>query len=209
MISARLTPPNHVIYVVFAILHTASCRLSLHALRRLSPAPAAYVLVTGCGPIGGLVALLAARAGHEVAVIDRNALRAARVAKATGGRVTTLQAAAQRGFQFAVDTTGNDQVIAALVAAIGGGGTLALVGIGRAGPVIDPVKLVEREITLVGCHAFGGELAEVAALLPALIPHLDAFIAEQIPLDAVPNAYARHLVGQVEGLKTLIMCSKG
>jgi (R,R)-butanediol dehydrogenase/meso-butanediol dehydrogenase/diacetyl reductase len=75
--------------------------------------------------------------------------------------------------------------------------------------VIDPVKLVEREIALVGCHAFGGELAEVAALLPALSPNLDAFIAEQIPLDAVPNAYARHLAGQVEGLKTLIMCSKG
>jgi (R,R)-butanediol dehydrogenase/meso-butanediol dehydrogenase/diacetyl reductase len=49
----------------------------------------------------------------------------------------------------------------------------------------------------------------VAALLPALSPNLDAFIAEQIPLDAVPNAYARHLAGQVEGLKTLIMCSKG
>ena len=182
--------------------------VALHALRRLSPAPAALVLVTGCGPIGGLVALLAARAGHEVAVIDRNAQRAACVANATGGRVTTIEQATERGFLYAVDTTGQDQVIAALVAAIGGGGTLALVGIGRACPVIDPVKLVEREITLVGCHAFGGELAEVAALLPALSPHLDAFIAEQIPLDAVPNAYARHLAGQVEGLKTLIMCSK-
>ena len=182
--------------------------VALHALRRLSPAPAALVLVTGCGPIGGLVALLAARAGHEVAVIDRNTQRAARVAQATGGRVTTLQAAAQRGFQFAVDTTGNDQVIAALLGSIGGCGTLALVGIGRAGPVIDPVKLVEREIALVGCHAFAGELTEVAALLPELSPLLDAFIAEQIPLDTVPDAYARHLAGQVDGLKTLILCAQ-
>jgi (R,R)-butanediol dehydrogenase/meso-butanediol dehydrogenase/diacetyl reductase len=156
-----------------------------------------------------LVALLAARAGHEVAVIDRNTQRAALLAKATGGRVPTLQAAAQRGFQFAVDTTGNDQVIAALLGSIGGCGTLALVGIGRAAPVIDPVKLVEREIALVGCHAFAGELTEVAALLPELSPLLDVFIAEQIPLDAVPDAYARHLAGQVDGLKTLILCAQG
>ena len=167
------------------------------------------VLVAGCGPIGGLVALLAARVGHEVAVIDRNPQRAARVALATGGKVTTLDQAAERGCSYAVDTTGQDQVISGLVAAIRGCGTLALVGIGRATPVIDPVKLVEREITLVGCHAFGPELAEIAMLLPDLSPALDAFIAEEIPLHAVPDAYARHLAGQVDGLKTLILCGQG
>ena len=122
--------------------------------------------------------------------------------------MTTIEQAIERGFFYAVDTTGQDQVIAALVAAIGGCGTLALVGIGRAGPVIDPVKLVEREITLVGCHAFGGELAEVAALLPALSPHLDAFIAEQIPLDVLQVGSDRDHVGRLEGLKTLIMGGK-
>lgn len=70
--------------------------------------------------------------------------------------------------------------------------------------MIDPVALVEREIALIGCHAFGDELAEVNALLPELAPRLDAFIAEEIPLDAVPDAYERHLAGQVAGLKTII-----
>lgn len=180
--------------------------VALHALHRLAPLPGALVIVTGCGPIGGLVALLASRAGHPIVVIDRNERRAAIVQEATGGTVVTLDAISRLGFHYGIDTTGNDQVIAALIEAIGGCGTLALVGIGRSCPVIDPVKLVEREITLVGCHAFGAELAEIVALLPALSPQLDAFIAEQIPLEAVPDAYARHLAGQVDGLKTIIMC---
>jgi (R,R)-butanediol dehydrogenase/meso-butanediol dehydrogenase/diacetyl reductase len=155
------------------------------------------------------VALLAAREGHEIALLDRNDRRAALVAGVTGGSVVTMEAMAQAGFRFAIDTTGNDQVIMALVEAIGGCGTLALVGIGRPGPVIDPVKLLEREITLVGCHAFGAELTEAVVLLPELGPRLDAFIAERIPLAAVPDAYARHLAGTVDGLKTIILCGEG
>lgn len=180
--------------------------VALHALRRLAPPKGDPVIVTGCGPIGGLVALLASREGHAITVVDRNADRAALVARATDGQVAAPGAFPR--CRHAIDTTGHDQVIAALVDAIGGCGTLALVGIGRRGPVIDPVKLVEREIALVGCHAFGDELAEVNALLPDLSPTLDVFIAEEIPLDAVPDAYARHLAGQVAGLKTIILCKE-
>jgi len=179
--------------------------VALHALRRLASPASSRVVITGCGPIGGLVALLATREGHSVSVVDRNDRRAALVARAVGGRVATLASLAQEGFRFAIDTTGHDQVIAALIQTVGSCGTLALVGIGRLGPVIDPVMLVEREITLVGCHAFGPELVEVNAMLPDLSPHLDPFIAEEIPLEAVPDAYARHLAGQVDGLKTIIL----
>jgi (R,R)-butanediol dehydrogenase/meso-butanediol dehydrogenase/diacetyl reductase len=180
--------------------------VALHALRRLAPPPGSLVVITGCGPIGGLVALLAVRDGHSVVVVDRNHARAALVAEAAGGQVATLDAVTALSFSHAVDTTGSNQVITALVNTIAGCGRLALVGIGSAGPAIDPVKLVEREITLVGCHAFGEELAEVNALLPELSLRLDAFIAEEIPLGLVPDAYSRHLAGHVDGLKTIILC---
>lgn len=178
--------------------------VALHALRRLAAPKAVPLIITGCGPIGGLVALLASREGHSVTVVDRNADRADLVARATGGRIAAPGTFPR--FRYAIDITGHDQVIADLVDAIDGCGTLAVVGIGRPGPVIDPVKLVEREITLVGCHAFGDELHEVNALLPELSPKLDAFIAEEIRLEAVPDAYARHIAGQVAGLKTIILC---
>ena len=181
--------------------------VALHAMRRLAAPADAHVVVAGCGPIGGLVALLASRAGHEVTVLDRNTDRARLVAEATGGKVGAGDSLPL--FRHAVDTTGHDAVIAMLLEQIAGCGTLALVGIGAARPVIDPVHLVEREITLAGCHAYGDELAEVNDMLPDLAPHLDAFIAEEIPLSAVPDAYTRHLAGEVAGLKTLIRCGDG
>lgn len=180
--------------------------VALHTLRRLDPPKGAPVLVAGCGPIGGFVALLAHRAGHAVSVLDRNAARSDLVADAVSGHVIAMGDLGQEHFDHAVDTTGSDAVIAALLSKIDGFGRLALVGIGRPGPLIDPVHLVERAITLIGCHAFGDELAEVNAMLPQLSPALDAFIAEQIALDAVPGAYARHLAGQVDGLKSIILC---
>lgn len=178
--------------------------VALHALRRLAAPVGAPVLVTGCGPIGGLVALLASREGHPVTVADRNTARAELVAQATNGKIAPSDAFPR--VRHAIDTTGHADVIAALLDAIESCGTLALVGIGRSGPVLDPVRLVEREITVVGCHAFADELAKVNALLPELSMALEAFIAEEIPLEAVPDAYDRHLAGQVRGLKTIILC---
>ena len=175
--------------------------VALHALNRLQPE--GDLVIAGCGPIGGLIALLASTMGHRPRLIDRNAARAALVAEATGGQVIDRAS----DFSHAVDTTGHPSVIGELLAQIQGCGRLALVGIGEAARVIDPLHLVEREITLLGCHAFGDELAEVNALFPALSPRLDAFIAEEIDLAEVPRAYARHLAAEVRGLKTLIRCS--
>lgn len=176
--------------------------VALHVLNRLGMEAPGPLVITGCGPIGGLVALLASEAGHQPILIDRNAARAAKVAAATGGSVAETPPPCLH----AVDTTGHPAAITALVDSLMGCGKLALVGIGHAAAVIDPVKLVEREITLLGCHAFGDELAAVNALLPRLSPRLDAFVAEVIPLTEVPAAYARHLSGKVEGLKTIIQC---
>ena len=176
--------------------------VALHVLNRLDLTGPSPLVIAGCGPIGGLVALLASESGHQPILIDRNAARAAKVAAVTGGSVAEIPPPCLH----AVDTTGHPAAIAALVDSLMGCGKLALVGIGHAAAVIDPVKLVEREITLLGCHAFGDELAAVNALLPRLSPRLDAFVAEVIPLTEVPAAYARHLSGKVEGLKTIIQC---
>lgn len=178
--------------------------VALHALRRLSLPKVAPLLIAGCGPIGGLLALLATRAGHSVRIADRNRARSELVADVTGAEIVTLPDA---GTPFAIDTTGNDAVIAALLAALPGAGALALVGIGRSLPLIDPTRLVEGEITLLGCHAFAdADLTDAAAMLPEFGAALDAFIAARITLYQVPDAYARHLRGEVDGLKTIILC---
>lgn len=182
--------------------------VALHALDRLAPPAGAPVLVAGCGPIGGLVALLAAEAGHAVTVLDTNAARTALVAETTGGNVADPGGPLLAGIEHAVDTTGHAAVIGKLADELPGCGRLALVGIGRAVPALDPLALVERELTILGCHAFTDvDLAGIARRLPALSPRLDPFIAAEIPLSEVPTAYKRHLAGEVDGLKTLIICT--
>lgn len=178
--------------------------VALHTLNLMAAPEAAEIVVAGCGPIGALVTLLATRAGHPVVILDRNAARTGLVSKATGAAVTDFEALAERRFRFAVDTTGNSQVIGGLLDTIAGASRLGLVGIGSAASIIDPVHLVEREITLVGCHAYGDELASIRDMLPTLAPHLDPFIAQTIALADVPATYDRLIAGDTSGIKTLI-----
>lgn len=178
--------------------------VALHALNLMSVPDGAEIIVTGCGPIGGLVTLLATLKDHPVRIIDQNAGRTALIAKATGASVTTLDGLQGHRFRFAIDTTGSAHVIRSLLDSIAGASRLGLVGIGKPAEIINPVQLVEREIALVGCHAFGGELVEIATMLPDLKDHLDPFIADLIELKAVPATYDALLTGKATGIKTLI-----
>ncbi|SCM78303.1 Alcohol dehydrogenase GroES domain protein [uncultured Pleomorphomonas sp.] len=185
--------------------------VALHAVRRLAVPAGSPVLIAGCGPIGGLAALLLSeRHDGPLFVADRNADRAGRVAEVTGARIVELTAEAVAGalggapLLAALDATGHPGVIGTLVDLVAPGGILALVGIGHGSLAVDPVRLVEREITLAGCHAFTDELPQAVALMPALQHRLLALVDEAIDLDGVPAAYERLLAGRSVGLKTII-----
>lgn len=185
--------------------------VALHAVKRLAVQAGSPVLIAGCGPIGGLAALiLSERHDGPLLVADRIADRARRVAEVTGARIVDLtaeavgNALAGRPLLAVLDATGHPGVIGTLLDVISAGGTLALVGIGHGSLAIDPVRLVEREIALAGCHAFMDELPEAVALMPKLEGRLLALVDETIPLDAVPAAYDRLLAGRSVGLKTII-----
>ena len=178
--------------------------VALHALDRLGASEGAEIVVAGCGPIGAFLTLLARERGHPVLIFDRNGARAAHVARETGAGVTDLGALSGRRFRHCADTTGNAQVIAGLLERIAGAGRMALVGIGAPAGIVDPVHLVEREIALIGCHAYGDELERIGRMLPDLAPRLDAFIADTIPLDEVPERYERLIAGRVAGIKTIV-----
>lgn len=185
--------------------------VALHAVRRLAAPAGAPVLVVGCGPIGGLAALLLAR-DHDgpVLVADRNEARARRVAAVTGATVVSLEAEALRAALggrrpgAAIEATGSPAALGALIGAVAGGARVALVGIYHGTLALDPTRLVEHEIDLVGCHAFTDELGTAVARLPELADDLARLIDRQIGLDEVPDAYARLLKGEADGLKTII-----
>lgn len=185
--------------------------VALHAISRMAVPAGSPVLIAGCGPIGGLAALiLSERHDGPLLVADRNVDRARRVADVTGAGIVDLtaeavgEALAGQPLLAVLDATGHPGVIGTLLDLISPGGTLALVGIGHRSLAIDPVRLVEREIAIAGCHAFTDELPEAVALMPQLEGRLLALVDETITLDAVPAAYERLLAGRSVGLKTII-----
>lgn len=185
--------------------------VALHAVRKQALPRGEPVLVVGCGPIGGLAALLLSRL-HDgpLLVADRNIARAALVAEMSGASIVDLgkgaiSAALGGGvLRHALDATGNIAVLKTVLDLLGGGGSLALVGITHGRIDLDPNELVEREIALIGCHAFKDELPDAVAMLPDLAEALTRLIDREIGVEDVPSAYARLLGGDVTGLKTII-----
>ncbi|MDF3150704.1 zinc-binding dehydrogenase [Mesorhizobium sp. XAP10] len=184
--------------------------VALHAVRRL-PKTTGSVLVVGCGPIGGLAALLLSRTfAGTVLIADRNQSRCARVARVTGARIVDLSrdavaaATANAPLLAAIEATGSVAALNQMLGVLDPGGTIAMVGIFHGRLDIDPNTLVEREIGLLGCHAFADELPEAVRMLGELSEPLLALIDQEIGLDDIPAAYERLLAGRSDGLKTII-----
>lgn len=185
--------------------------VALHAVRRLALPAGEPVLVIGCGTIGGLCALLLSRL-HDgpLLLFDLNAAKAALVAEVSGGKVVSLdkdeieKALSGSRLRYCLDATGSVQAIGRALDLLSGGGGLALVGISHGRLDLDPNSLVEREIALIGCHAFAGELPEAVSLLTVLAPSLQRFMEVLPSLDMVPEAYERLLRGESKALKTII-----
>jgi (R,R)-butanediol dehydrogenase/meso-butanediol dehydrogenase/diacetyl reductase len=186
--------------------------VALHAASRSGATPDSPALVVGCGPIGGLVALVLARAGvSPVLVTDRNRARVELVAEVTGASPVPLEraaiTAATRGvpLRHAVEATGSTAAASALLDVVDNGATIALVGIFHGRLDLDPNRLVEREVTLTGCSAFADEMKDAVARLPDLAPDLARFLDVPIGLDAVPVAFQRLIDGKAEKLKTVVV----
>ncbi|OJY72095.1 MULTISPECIES: alcohol dehydrogenase catalytic domain-containing protein [unclassified Rhizobium] len=185
--------------------------VALHAVRRLRPSPGEPVLLIGCGTIGGLCGLLLSHL-HDGKLLfcDLNLDRATMVARICGGSaidLNKLQAkAALDGarLRYAVDATGSIAAIKKGLEILDGGGALALVGISHGTIELDPNLFVEREISLIGCHAFEGELTDAIALLPRLQSSLLQFSEVLASLDEIPDAYRRLIDGRSNKLKTII-----
>lgn len=186
--------------------------VALHALGKLAVEPGAPVLIVGCGTIGGLCALaLSKRHDGPILLADRNAERAEAVARASAGKVVALEREAiaealgsKKSIRFAIDATGSIAALGAAIEIMGSNSRLVLVGISHGKLELDPNVLVEREITLLGSHAFKDELPDAIATAGELSAVLPQFINETVRLEEVPDAFQRLLAGQARGLKTII-----
>ena len=185
--------------------------VALHAVSRLRPPPGAPVLVAGCGPIGGLAALVLAKSGSRpLLVADRNPVRRALVARVAGATEVELDRASLAtaldgaSLEHVLEATGSRAAIETALGLVANGGVVVLVGIAHGMLHLDPTGLVEREISVIGCSAFVDELPAAIGLLPGYSPDIRRLIEGEITLDDVPNAYRRLIAGESSGLKTIV-----
>ena len=184
--------------------------VALHALKRIDIGELDPLFVIGCGPIGALIALASnLTSERENLICDQNTLRVEKVAQASNATAVTLANFDQfvnstnAIVSHVIDTTGNVDVIGKLVSDLSGA-TLGLVGIGSGTLKFDPVEVVERELIIVGCHAFQDELHAAIDLLETHPERFDVFIEHRIALEDTPEEYGKIVSGQVKGIKTLI-----
>ncbi|WP_306121067.1 alcohol dehydrogenase catalytic domain-containing protein [Roseitalea sp. MMSF_3504] len=183
--------------------------VALHAIGRLSPGPKDPVLIIGCGPIGALSAIVASQESERaVLVADRNAERADAVSAFVGHQAASshgeLPSMTDHGVpvHHILDTTGNVAVLDELIARFAGA-TIGLVGIGSGEISIDPVHLVEREIALVGCHAFNDELAQAVSQLERHPERFRPVLGQAFDLEDAAKAYEIASSGHGRSIKTL------
>jgi (R,R)-butanediol dehydrogenase/meso-butanediol dehydrogenase/diacetyl reductase len=185
--------------------------VALHALAKLNAPKDSPILIVGCGPIGALCAVAADLIDERKLLIsDINQDRQAHIFSLTGASPVDLSTFDQfnnqtlKPVRHIIDTTGNVGVISQLISKLSGA-SLALVGIGQGSFTLNPAHLVEREIALVGCHAFSTELTEAVRMLEIYPNDFAALIGPMISLEQVPAAYEQISAGKAEGIKTMIL----
>jgi L-idonate 5-dehydrogenase len=168
----------------------------LHAARQAGPLLGRRVLVTGTGPIGALLIMVARQAGaREIVATDLLDQPLALVRTIGADRTINMRsepagldgyAAGKGTFDVVFEASGAPSALAAAIAAARPGGTIVQVGIGAdAMPPVPLNTLVSKEITLRGTFRFHEEFAwsvdfivsrriDVRPLLTEVVPLTDA-----------------------------------
>jgi len=181
--------PDHLSDDAAALLEPLSVAIWAH--RRAGTGPGSRVLVTGAGPIGLLVAQVAAATGAtEVLVSDPDPGR--RAMAGTFGATAVLDPVAEApggaGVDVFVDCSGATPAVLGGLAAVRPGGTAVLVGTGTDEMTLPVSALQSREITLTGTFRYANTWPAAVALAPSV--DLDRLVTGHVDLDHVGDALA-------------------
>jgi L-idonate 5-dehydrogenase len=165
--------------------------VALHAANQAGKVTGKRVLITGAGPIGLLLALVARYAGaREIAITDRiqaplevalhmGADRAINVAETPAAlRDVSNQIG---GFDVALEASGAPPALVDCVESVKPGSRIVQVGM-LSSATMPLGRLVARELELVGTFRFHDEFAQAVELLERGRIEVDALITERLPL---------------------------
>lgn len=178
--------------------------------------PGQTVVVLGHGPLGALLAMVAAARKARVIAVGKRGFRLDRLrglgiaecvdATASPDIVATLRAMTDdRGPDVVIEATGRPEVWAQAIAAVGRGGTVVLFGGCAPGTTVplDTRRAHYEELTLVGAFHHTPDLIRRAVeLLEAETVNPDGLVTHRMGLEAVREALELMSTGQA--LKVLI-----
>lgn len=171
--------------------------VALRVINQLNPSAGDTVCVAGGGTIGGLTALLLSRLKKcRVQLLEPNKQRYQLLSSVVG-------LSPPGTFSLAVEASGHPAALIDLLSSIRSGGRIALVGIFHHSKELDLNKVVEKEITLIGCSVFQDEQNEALQVMASLAEDLRKLIAPPITLDELPDAYMSLISGDSHYLKTV------
>jgi 2-desacetyl-2-hydroxyethyl bacteriochlorophyllide A dehydrogenase len=172
--------------------------VAVHSVRCAALRAGETVAVIGAGTIGSLIAILAAKAGAKVAVLEINPFRL-EFARRFG--LQTFNPQEQDFAQILSDFTGGAGMNAVFEASGSSGGARAmtalaavrgrtiLVGIHDRDASLDLYQIFARELSLQGVRAYAsGDFAEAIRLLAAGEINLAPFISKHYPLEQLQQA---------------------
>jgi L-idonate 5-dehydrogenase len=172
--------------------------VTLHAANQAGKLTGKRVLITGAGPIGLLLALVARYAGaREIAITDRiqapldvglrvGADRAINVAETPGLLGETTKEIG--GFDVALEASGAPPALVDCVESVKPGSRIVQVGM-LSNATVPLGRLIARELELVGTFRFHDEFAEAVELLERGRIKVDKLITEQVPLARAQEAF--------------------
>lgn len=171
-VSQAVAIPSSLSYAEAAVAEPLA--VCLHAAHRAGSLMGKSVLITGCGPIGALLTLVARHAGAATIVVTDVSSFALDFASRLGATRTINVAAAPEAlaeygvnkgtFDVVFEASGNSAALGDAIKAVRAGGTIVQVGL--AGDMAFSMNLVvTKEVSLIGTFRFDTEFALAIELM--------------------------------------------
>lgn len=199
-----VTAARHVVRIPDALSDLVAClaeplAVAVHAARVADLRAGQRVLVLGAGTVGLLCAAVARRAGTEVAITTRHGHQA-EAAERVGARAVPAEAPEQAAFSAGADVVletvgGVATTLDTALAFVRPGGAVAVLGVFVDPVRIDALSLMNDEIRLLGCMAYGrsGPRADFAVAIEILQEcgeaWADALVTHHFALAEVDRAF--------------------
>jgi 2-desacetyl-2-hydroxyethyl bacteriochlorophyllide A dehydrogenase len=155
-----------------------------------------HIGVLGAGSLGQLLALVLAREGHRVSLVDRRKSRLEAATRALPESEVSTDPASLWKCDAVAEVTGHSEVLEALLGGVGVGRTVLLLGFPYGRLDLNPERVVAQDLSLLGSVGSGpADFQEALELLPSL--PLDEFLTSTFPLESYEDAWAAQEKGEV------------